>query len=361
MPSSFGRTAPSDPTYVLASAANGVAAVIEDLGGDPDRAFGRAGIDPGVLDEPLNPVGLRNYCHLLHEASLQTQHENFGLVFGSDFVPPRLGAIGYLTITAPTMSNAVRSLCGYFPAHQRQTVLEVRSVGDNLAIVYEVLDESVDRRQDAEFSIAAFWHMFRHCLGSSWAPLQVSFSHPAPSSREEHERLFGAPVEFNREANCFLFRRADLWHVMPTQDPLLYEIMLGLLRDRMPVAAAETVQPADGSARTAFVPDCQFIDQVRAIVAEQLRDGGPNLEETARRLFMSTTTLYRRLKDLGLTFHEIVLALRREHALSYMRDDTLSLTHIALLLGYSELSAFSRAFRHWTGMSPAQYRRSLGV
>lgn len=353
------RKASSTPSYVLSSAANGVANVITDLGGDPDRVFGSVGVDPDGLDDPLSEIELRSYCRLLGEAAAQTQHENFGLTFGRDFVPPRLGAIGYLTISAPTMRSAVQSLCSYFPAHQRQTLLEVRNVQDNLAIVYEVLDESIDRRQDAEFSIAVFWHMFRHCLPASWAPLEVNFSHPARGDKEEYERLFQAPVYFNQKTNNFLFRKTDLDHHVPTRDPLLYNIMLGLLRDRRPAAARTRVRPSDTNVHNAFLSDTELVNRVREVVAEQLHNGGPSLGDAARELFLSSTTLYRRLKRLGLSFHAIVVALRRELALEYMRDDALSLTQIALLLGYSELSAFSRAFSQWTGTSPAQYRRTL--
>ena len=81
------------------------------------------------------------------------------------------------------------------------------------------------------------------------------------------------------------------------------------------------------------------------------------MDELAAELGMSSWTLHRRLRDLNVSFHDLVRGARRELALRYVAEPHIALTEVAFLLGYSELSAFSRAFRQWTGMSPVRYRR----
>ncbi len=343
-----GRRSPR--AHILTSAADGVTATIEQIGGDVDRVFGTAGIDLEALANPLNKVDLRCYCNLLDQAARQTGYRDFGLLFGQPFVPHRLGAIGYLTISAPTMNAAINVLCEQFPAHQGNTVLETRSHDGEFALVYEVQDDAVDRRQDAEFSLMVFRNMFRHALGPAWAPVRVGFSHPDPGQPDEHEQAFDAPVVFGEHTNYLLFRASDLQALMPTADAQLHRIMMQLLRradgPEGPLEALRTRSPDD------------FVDTVREHVVLQM-ELGPSLEQTAKALFMSSTTLYRRLRDHGIHFNDLVRTTRCELTMELLRDHTLSLTDISVRLGYSELSAFSRAFRQWTGMSAAQYRRNL--
>ena len=106
-------------------------------------------------------------------------------------------------------------------------------------------------------------------------------------------------------------------------------------------------------------PD-DLVGEVRQQIRAALAGGDAGLAAVARRLGTSEPSLYRALRRRGVEFSDLLRALRRELALVYLQEPELALTEIALLLGYSELSAFSRAFRAWTGCSPAAYRRGVG-
>ena len=107
-----------------------------------------------------------------------------------------------------------------------------------------------------------------------------------------------------------------------------------------------------------LLPSLSFSVQVRPLIAEQLARGRVRVEAVAEQLNMSRHTLYKKLKQENLTFAVLLEDLRRERALAYLQDRSKPLVEIAELLGFSELSAFSRAFKRWTGASPAKYRSS---
>lgn len=333
---------PVAPPKVLASAANGSADLFRSRGGDIDRIFGRAGIELDDILSPVNELSLAKYCRLFSEAARLTGDDAIGLEFGQSFKPRQLGALGYAAISSPTLSAALRNMTKYFPAHQGQTTFGLLQDSGLLWLTYRIYDERIpDRRQDAELSLGMFVNTFREALGPGWSPLEVRFEHDRPSSDAPHERYFGAPVQFNRRTNAIAFAREDLDAPMPNQDPYLFSIITPFLEQR----CAELRDPED------------FAVVVRDQIKLHLGDMPPTLSEVARILGLTDRDFQRRLKDYGLTFPDLLRAARQELALHYMGDRDMPLTDIAYSLGYSELSAFSRAFRNWTGMTPQRYRR----
>ncbi|NIR59551.1 MAG: AraC family transcriptional regulator [Gammaproteobacteria bacterium] len=339
-----GSNAPADP-YVLAAAASGVRNLIAAKGGDVDRIFGHAQIDTSKLESPFNELSLRQYCCLFEEAARQTHYDNFGLRFGEGFLPKQLGALGYLAINSPTMAAAVRNLSSYFSAHQQNSTLAIRQERDLLKLDYQITDgRIVGRRQDAELSLGMFRNIFRQCHGERWCPVEIHFEHPQPMDGDEHETVFQAPVYFAQQTNSLVFRRDDLDAVMPGHDPYLFALIEPFMRGR------QTRQGRQDD----------LIGLVQHQIEAQFCDGNPQLGKVAAGLGMTSWTLQRRLKSLNVSFHDLVQASRRDLALRYVAEPHIPLTEVAFLLGYSELSAFSRAFRQWTGMAPARYRRRHG-
>ena len=338
------ETAHMAPPKVLASAATGAVELFNRYNGDVDRIFGRAGIRKADLSSPINELDLRSYCAMFEEAASQTGSDNIGLEFGRSFLPKHLGAIGYAAISSPTLAAALRNMETYFPAHQEQTSFGLLPDSDILWLSYRIFDPRIpNRRQDAELSLGMFCNIFRAALGQDWSPLEIRFEHEAPDGRPDHESVFGAPVRFGRRTNAIAFRRSDLDARMPSQDPFLFSVIVPFLESR----CAMQSDPED------------FAAIVRNQIKLHLGDTVPTLSEIARILGLTDVAFQRRLKAHGLSFPDILRAARQELALHYMHDLEAPLTDIAYSLGYSELSAFSRAFRNWTGMSPQRYRRTL--
>jgi len=331
------------PPIVLASAATGVVELIEKMHGDPDRILGNASLCPEDLSSPYNELLLKDFCRLFEEAAKQTGNNNFGLHFGNKFQPRHLGAIGYAAISSPTLAAALRNMEVYFPAHQSQSSFGLLRDADVFWLSYRIVDPRIEkRRQDAELSMGMFLNVFREALGRSWSPLEVRFEHDATDGTHSHEKAFGAPVRFGRRTNAFAFRRRDLDARMPNQDPYLFSVIEPFLKSRCEIVS----NPED------------FATTVRNQIKLHLGNVKPTITEIARIFGVSDQSLQLQLRENGVTFQDLVTAARKELALHYLNDHSVPLTEVADSLGYSELSAFSRAFRGWTGMSPQRYRRT---
>lgn len=330
---------------VLAAAATGIVEQIERRGGDIDSIFGNTGVSPAMAGSPTLPIKLACFCRLFEEAARQTGDGNFGLWFGNQFRPHDLGLWGYLAVSSPTLGVALRNIIDTFPFHQQHSLLRLAPRNDGLLMLqYQIRAPGiVERRQDADLSLGMFLNIFRECLGRGWTPEAVYFEHPRPLDAEQHEAAFGAPACFSQPANALVFRPDVLKQPMPRRDPKMMAMMRACLE-------------ALGSKADEFEP---LTDRVRMAVRTRLPDGWPSLEAISEDLRLSPAGIQRELARIGLTYKGLVQAVRRELALSYLRQRHLPLSEIAFLLGYSELSAFSRAMRRWTGRSPKLVRNRL--
>lgn len=328
---------------ILAAAANGVRSFIVGQGGDADMVFTRVGVDERRLGDPKLALDLGAYVGMMEEAAIQTGNDNFGLWYGQQFRPAMLGLIGEVALASPTLGAAVANLAELFPYHQQATETRLVRDGDLLRLEYRILDGAIlARRQDAELTMGMFANVFRYCLGADWTPEEVHCEHPRPESWREHERAFDAPVHFGQHTNAVVFRDRHLDRPMPGGDLA----RLTRLRDELIRVAGGTGSPG-------------FLDRVKGEVRSRLPDGTAGVEEVAEGLGLARWTLQRRLADVGLSYSDVVEAVRRDLAFLHLRQPHVSVAEIGFMLGYSEVSAFSRAFRRWTGQSPQTYRAPL--
>lgn len=330
---------------ILAAAATGVVPFIEGLGGDIDSIFGNAGLAPEMAGEPTLKLGLHAYCRLFEVAAARTDHGNLGLWFGQQFEPRDLGLWGYAAVSAPTLGSALETLVELFPCHQQSSRLQLLADETGLLrLEYQIESPCIlERSQDAELSLGMFQNVMRECLGRHWAPEEVHLEHPKPVEWREHEAAFGAPVYFGRPANALLFHEDVLSRPMPAVDMRL----MGTMRACLLQISSQSGPPASILAR------------VRNALRALLPEGCPTLEHVAGRLRLSHATLRRELGIEGVSYRDLVEETRRELAMVYLKQRQLPLSEIAFLLGYSELSAFSRAVRRWTGRSPRAVRLGL--
>jgi AraC-like DNA-binding protein len=328
---------------ILASAATGIVSHIERLHGDIDSIFGNAGIAPEMAGLPTLQLRLAAFITLFEEAARRTQQDNFGLWFGNQFMPRDLGLWGYAAVSAPTLGSALETLVTLFPFQQGSSFLRcVRRKDGLLRLEYQIIaPDIVARRQDAELSLGMFLNVIREAMGPKWAPEEVHFEHPRPQTWKEHEDAFAAPVYFSQPTNALLFRTDILGHSMPARDLQLLAVMQTCMEQLGPSSPA-----ADG-----------LYDRICAAIRMRLPNGYPTLEQIAHDLRISPGAVQRELSDHNVTYKDAVETTRRNLAEMYLQQRQLPLTEIALLLGYSELSAFSRAFTRWTGTSPRHYRR----
>jgi AraC-like DNA-binding protein len=198
-----------------------------------------------------------------------------------------------------------------------------------------------------DWTVAQWMMLGRSLVGRTWSPRRVAVRHEAPGDADAYERWFNAPVAFGAKRVEIVFDAQLLDLPVVGADPTLVRLLdrhIEQVLARLPRAAS-------------------LVDRVRAEAARSISDGAaPTAASIARALNMSERTLLRRLSEEDATPSDIIADVRRELASQYLRDPAVSITEAAFLLGYSEPSAFHRAFKRWTGVTPAEFReRTAGA
>ncbi len=335
---------PRNESTVLGSVTFGLEEFIEQQGGQSQVVLSRAGLQPGMYKKPNVPIPLHSFCNSMHEAACSTGNEHFGLSFGARFQPEGLGVFGYHAITAPTLRDALEGMLSSFNVFQKNSLLRLTQHKGICSLEYRLLDGDIrDRRQDAEVTIGMLNNVLRRGLGPDWTPLAVHFQHPALVDALRHRDAYQCDVSFQRESNFIFFRAGCLDSPMPDADPILHGITL------------DAIAQLSGSVAQRL----SVAQRVRGEVVDLLPSGELSLEQVAERLLQSPRTLQRALSAENQSFKTIVEVTRQELADYYLSYDQLSLSQIAFRLGYSELSAFTRAFMRWKNVPPSQWRQAV--
>lgn len=190
-------------------------------------------------------------------------------------------------------------------------------------------------------TFAALAVLGRRTTNVEWTARETRFQHPAPSDIREHERIFRCPVRFGAAANEFVFDSAYLTLPIVKADPSLCALL-----DRH----------AEGLLAK-YPREDSLVERVRTILKDELNGGDASLESVARQLSLSERTLQRKLRALGTSHNELLDQMRKDLAVRYLREPEMAVCEVAYLLGFSESSAFHRAFKRWTGTSPNEFRR----
>lgn len=326
---------------IAATVTTGLLDCIVAAGGDPDQILRKAGVQRSLLAKRDGFIATLAFARILTEAGRATGDECFGLHFGEQFDPTDAGALFYVVLNSPTMLAAFENWVRYEHIHNRGATFRFRIEGDLGYLRYVLGDFGIDsRRQQNEFSMAAGIKSLRIIVGPHWTPHSIEFAHEAPAEISEHARVFGCGIKFGCLWNALIFKKEDLDRSLPVADAKLY----GILKQHVERVLSELPQETD------------LLASVSRAIVECLADGPPNLERVASRFAVSPRSLERRLNERGVSFKELVSEMRKRLALEYLTSDRHTLTDIAFLLGYSEVSAFNRAFKRWTGSSPLRYR-----
>ena len=334
----FGLAA--SPTVSVA-VTRGLLDRIVAAGGDPDQILRTAGLQRSLLARPDGLIPTSAFACVLNEAARATGDDCFGLRFGEQFDPKDVGVLVYVVLNSPTFSDAVENLVRYIHIHNRGVIARFDVEGGLGYMRYVLGDPGLEIwRQHNEFSMAVVLGCFRIMAGAQSIPHSIEFAHEAPAEISEHARVFGCRVKFHCAWNALVFEKKYLERMATLADTKLYE----LLKPHVERVLADIPRETD------------LLAKARRAIVEYMAKGSPTLRSVATELAVSPRSLERRLKGHGVVFKDLVREMRKRLALDYLRDDRHSLAEIAFLLGYSEVSAFNRAFKRWTGSSPSRYR-----
>ena len=325
---------------ISVAAMTGLLEAIRDAGADPDQILRTFEVEPSVLANAEGFIPCAVFARILEEAARATGDDCFGLHFGERYNPKNIGPLAYAVLNSPTVGEADAQVARYIKLYNQAGQASAIIEGQRAYMRYVLTSLDTPARQQNEYGMAVRLNTIRMMVGSQWAPLEVQFAHEAPADISEHQRIFSAPVLFGYPTNNFVVEREFLERQVPAADTRLFGVMKRYLE-----RVIEEMPQEEG-----------VLSSVRRAVAESVSNGEPSLGRIAKTMAMSPRTLQRHLKERGTDFKNLVDDTRRRFALTYLKDRRNALTEIAFLLGYSDASAFNRAFKRWTGLAPSAYR-----
>lgn len=299
---------------------------------------------PAPVERGLDRYPVARWRQLLEAAAASLGDPLLGLHVGRTITPAHLGVMGYVLIACGTLGAAMQRFGQYQRLVYDVNPLEYRLIGDQLELEWGVAAGRPGSLVD-ECASAALVQFARDLSGGEWPVSRVEFVNPAPADVVPYTDYFGREVCFGADATRVRIAACYLQRPLRQPDATL----LALLSRQADVLLEQ-------------LPEAGTLEQaVRRSVVDQLRHGPPALEAVAATLHLSPRTLHRRLAERGTRFCALREDTRRRLAEDYLGDPRLQLAEIAQLLGFSEQSAFNRAFVRWTGTSPGRFRRRLSA
>ncbi|MEX2474667.1 AraC family transcriptional regulator [Marinobacter sp.] len=293
-----------------------------------------------TLTDPDLRVPADHHYQLWEYAEQMTGDPAVGLHAGQVVDPERMGLVGHVFFNCDTLGEAVTQYVRLHRLINESVTLSFEQAGDLAILTWQPDTPGHYCRQDMDRTLAAALSRTRHFIHPGITAEWAEIAHPRPAYAAEYSALVGGPVTFDGSATRLAFHSRHLSHPIPHRNPYVYSAVL---------KQVNTVLAKLQTRRT-------FGRKIRKLISRQMATERIDADTLARQCHMSRQTLYRRLKKEGLSFHDLVEQVRKDKALRYVAADHYALGEIAFLLGFSELSAFSRAFKRWTGVAPAQYR-----
>lgn len=327
----------ADPNLLPISAADKVLDFAERSGVARDRLLAA----PGLTDSPA--IAYDALCDLYEAAARATGDAAFGLHVGEQSAARHYGLLGYVAANRETLGDALASLVELQRVWTDAVGIEVRRSRGAVAIGYRHRGRIAPerRRQECEQMLAAILGFVRDALAAPVRPIEVRFEHRPPPDRSEYDRLFQAPVLFDAPATEIVFDAELLRAPIAEADPVLG----ALVRDQAEAALAARADTES------------LAERIRRDLRARLLEGAPaSLADAAARAGLGARSLQRRLAAHGLAFRDLAEQARLDCARTLLLDPRLGLAEIAHRLGYSQPSAFHRAFRRAFGTTPRQFR-----
>lgn len=312
-------------------------ALLREMGQDPDRLFGELGLEPRLFADPENHIPFRAVGNLLRHCVIRTGCAHLGLLLGQRGGAVTLGQIGLLVRNSPDVGSALRGLISHLHHHDQGAVPGLTVEGGTALLSYAIYEPEVPASdQIYAAAMAITLRIMQELCGPHWRPSKVWLPFRKPRDTAPFVSFFRTRLRFDTAQGALAFPASCLKQTLRNTDHEIRQRIETLLDNREPTALVTRVRRA-----------------LRAMLASpQLSE-----EDLARRLCMSRRTLIRQLKQEGTSFHILLRDVRSDAACVMLRHTDSPVEHIATELGYASASSFTRAFRHWTGQTPAAWRR----
>jgi len=328
------------PHLVRAAALTNYAKIAAAHGLDPWQMVREAGLSHACLDDPNLKVSTDLATHLLENSASRSGQEAFGLLMVEGRRISNLGIIGLLTREEPTLRHVFKSTKRYKNLHNESLVQRIEEANGIAVVVVELVSgRHAYSRQGMEMVVGVLMRLIKVLLGADWQARRVCFTHTPPRDSTVHQRVLGQLPEFNAEFNGVVCTSADLDTPIASADP----VVSNFLRQRLEVDNLNSVS---------------VTDEVRHMIMLLLPRGRCTADQIAQLMGVNRRTLYRHLAAEGQQYVALLQSLRIDLARRYVGEPRRSLRDVAHLLGFGELSSFSRWHKAAFGVTAESLRQA---
>ena len=307
-------------------------------GHDPEPIFSREGVDYDMILRPGTRIPFRAIDNLWTKATDLIEDPCFGLRAAEFWHPSSFNTLGYACLASSTLREALTRLYRYARMISGTAEIHFDETAKGLTLT---ISDSLKHPARIDFAMANIMAGCRLNYGEELRPVAVGFIHSQPSCAEKHLSFFRAPVYFSAKSDSITFAIGDVDMELPSGNP-----HLALISDHITIKYLAKLDKED------------IVHRVKAAIIEHLPSGKVTHDKISDSLAMSVRSLQRKLQQNGTSFRDVLDSTREDLAKQYVGDMGVELTETAFLLGFSEHSAFSRAFKRWTGHSPKEARKA---
>lgn len=332
----------SEPT-TLSTWAAAIARTLESLGLDASEAFHMARLDAELARDPNARYPVSGMTRLWQAAVKLTDDPAIGLKVAEQVQPASLHALGLSVLASETLNDALQRISRYSRLVSNAANVAVGRMGNEVEVEIRIPDHGIPLAYEAfDAFIGNMVKMGRMLTQRDVSPLRLELMRPKPEHPKPYEDFFRAPIAFGANRYCIYFDADYLDEPLPSANSALAQLNDQVIVDYL-----------------ARFDRSQIAVQVRNLIIQRLPSGEPSQDEIARSLNMSARSLQRRLNEENSSYKALLDDTRKELACQYLKQSDVTIGEVTYLLGFSDQSNFTRAFKRWLGKAPGEYRTSF--
>lgn len=301
----------------------------------------KAGLTHSQIKDRQIRLRARSQVKLLEFAAVELRDDLLGFHLARDYDLREIGLLYYVLASSEIMTEALQRVERYSRIANEGVSLRLRTERETaLSLRYMGLERQSDL-QHIEFWMVSIVRLCRHLTSRRLIPVRIKFMHHRSKAPPELKAFFGCAIEYGAGVDEIVFSNAIRTLPVSSADPYLSDLLLRYCEDALHrrVLAGNTLR-----------------SRVEHAIAPLLPHGKATAAVVAGQMGLSRRTLARQLSSEGLSFSEVLTELKTDLAKRYLIDGDLPVSHVAWLVGYREMSAFTHAFKRWTGMSPSHWQ-----
>ena len=324
--------------YLRAGVLENFRTTAEALGADADALLREADVAPEVMTTPGIYLPYANYLKLMDCAALATGTPHFGLEMTRSATTETLGTVGIIMTQADTVGTAWQALADFYGIHDTWGIINLQETDDCAIIKYGIPRRDLPgTRQIYDVAAGVCTNIMKQFCGPDYCSLGYGFPYPQP-----------------QDLSCYVALGTD--QLQFDTDTVEIRFDLDLIDRKIQGSSAEMRSVLDNYFANRQVDAAYSVSRkVEDMIRHLLPTGNCTLPLIADTLSVTVRTLQIHLEAEQGSFRQLLEKVRREVATYHLRRGDMQLTQLAMVLGYSELSAFSRSFRSWYGVSPRQW------